>query len=206
MKCWEISDNIIILRFCQANCTMPPKVALFFRLSSCVIAAVLLSIFQFRIANAMQCYWQFQFQSFTISNYQTLPLTIGHMKQIHFHSFMAMGPSSRPTFRSFCMLLQLAFHAVVPTLLKTHCNFIETIERFTAYGHNHIHLTVRLGFITQHLWLGDFGKCNRGLCARTLRLRYPNKDWVYQCQDLFEITELSFRKIYIRTKSYQKCP
>ena len=87
----------------------------------------------------MQCYWQFQFQSFTISNYQALalPLTIGHMKmkQIHFHSFMAIGPSSRPTFRSFCMLLQLAFHAVVPTLLKTHCNFIETIERFTAYAY-----------------------------------------------------------------------
>ena len=83
----------------------------------------------------MQCYWQFQFQSFTISNYQTLPLTIGHMKQIHFHSFMAIGPSSRPTFRSFCMLLQLAFHAVVPTLLKTHCNFIETIERFAAYAY-----------------------------------------------------------------------
>ena len=96
-----------------------------FRFSSCVIAAVLISIFQFRIANAMQCYWQFQFQSFTISNYQTLPLTIGHMKQIHFHSFMAIGPSSRPTFRSFCMLLQLAFHAVVPTLLKTHCKFSE---------------------------------------------------------------------------------
>ena len=124
MKCWEISwwENFT---FCQANCTMPLKVALFFRFSSCVIAAVLLSIFQFRIANAMQCYWQFQFQSFTISNYQTLPLTIGHMKQIHFHSFMAIGPSSRPTFRSFCMLLQLAFHAVVPTLLKTHCKFSE---------------------------------------------------------------------------------
>ena len=124
MKCWEISwwENFT---FCQANCTMPLKVALFLRFSSCVIAAVLLSIFQFRIANAMQCYWQFQFQSFTISNYQTLPQTIGHMKQINCHSFMAIGPSSRPTFRSFCMLLQLAFHAVVPTLLKTHCKFSE---------------------------------------------------------------------------------
>ena len=40
-------------------------------------------------------------------------------------------------------------------------------------GRNHVHLTVRLGFITQHLWLGDFGKCNRGIRARTLRLRYP---------------------------------
>ena len=36
-------------------------------------------------------------------------------------------------------------------------------------GRNHVHLTVRLGFITQHLWLGDFGKCNQGLHARTLR-------------------------------------
>ena len=40
-------------------------------------------------------------------------------------------------------------------------------------GRNHIHLTVRLGFVTQHHWLGDFGKCNRGLRARALRLRYP---------------------------------
>ena len=40
-------------------------------------------------------------------------------------------------------------------------------------GCNHVHLTVRLGFVTQHLWLGNFGKCNRGLRARTLRLRYP---------------------------------
>ena len=32
---------------------------------------------------------------------------------------------------------------------------------FTTYlGHNHIHLTVRLGFVTQHLWIGDFGKCS----------------------------------------------
>ena len=44
---------------------------------------------------------------------------------------------------------------------------------FTAKGRNHVHLTVRLGFVTQHLWLGHFGKCNRGLHARTLRLRYP---------------------------------
>ena len=40
-------------------------------------------------------------------------------------------------------------------------------------GGNHVHLTVRFGFVAQHLWLGDFGKCNRGLRARTLRLRYP---------------------------------
>ena len=42
-------------------------------------------------------------------------------------------------------------------------------------GRNHVHLvhlTVKLGFVTQHLWLGDFGKCNRGLHAQTLRLRY----------------------------------
>ena len=24
-------------------------------------------------------------------------------------------------------------------------------------GRNHVHLTVRVGFITQHLWFGDFG-------------------------------------------------
>ena len=40
-------------------------------------------------------------------------------------------------------------------------------------GHNHVHLTVRLGFVIQHLWLGNFGKCNQGLHARPLRLRYP---------------------------------
>ena len=40
-------------------------------------------------------------------------------------------------------------------------------------GRNHVHLTVRLGFVTQHLWLGNVGKCNRGLRAQTLRLRYP---------------------------------
>ena len=39
-------------------------------------------------------------------------------------------------------------------------------------GRNHVHLTVRFGFVTQHLWLGDFGKCNRGLRARTLQLHY----------------------------------
>ena len=37
-------------------------------------------------------------------------------------------------------------------------------------GRNHVHLTIRLGFVTQHPWLGDFGKCNRGLRARTLRV------------------------------------
>ena len=47
--------------------------------------------------------------------------------------------------------------------------FLETGD----YGRNHVHLTIRHGFVTQHLWLGDFGKCNRGLHARTLRLRYP---------------------------------
>ena len=34
-------------------------------------------------------------------------------------------------------------------------------------------LQVQCGIVTQHLWLGDFGKCNRGLHARTLRLCYP---------------------------------
>ena len=29
-----------------------------------------------------------------------------------------------------------------------------------SLGRNHVHLTVRLGFVTQHLWLGNFGKCN----------------------------------------------
>ena len=43
---------------------------------------------------------------------------------------------------------------------------------FLDLGCNHVHLTVRLGFVTQHLCLGDFGKCNRVLCARILRLRY----------------------------------
>ena len=53
---------------------------------------------------------------------------------------------------------------------------------FMGQGRNHVHLTVRLGFITQHLWLGDFGKCNRGLFVhevfgyinRSLRLRLPS--------------------------------
>ena len=38
-------------------------------------------------------------------------------------------------------------------------------------GRNHVHLTVRLGFVNQHLWLGTFRK---GLRARTLGLHYPN--------------------------------
>ena len=46
------------------------------------------------------------------------------------------------------------------------------IDSFWCLGCNHVHLTVRLGFVTEHLWLGDFGKCNRGLRARTPRLRY----------------------------------
>ena len=41
-------------------------------------------------------------------------------------------------------------------------------------GRNHVHLTVRLGFVNRHLWLGNFGKRNRGLRARTLRLRLPS--------------------------------
>ena len=41
-------------------------------------------------------------------------------------------------------------------------------------GRNLVHLTVRLGFVTQHLWLGNFGKRNRGLRAQTLRLRLPS--------------------------------
>ena len=46
-------------------------------------------------------------------------------------------------------------------------------NRKSGLGCNHVHLTERLGFVTQHLWLGDFGKCNRGIRARSLRLRYP---------------------------------
>ena len=52
----------------------------------------------------------------------------------------------------------------------TSCKISLIVEN---YGRNHVHLTARLGFVTQHLWLGDFGKCNRGLRARTLRLHYP---------------------------------
>ena len=33
---------------------------------------------------------------------------------------------------------------------------------YNIQGRNHVHLTIRLGLVTQHLWLGDFGKCNRG--------------------------------------------
>ena len=44
----------------------------------------------------------------------------------------------------------------------------------THKGHNHVHLTTGLGFVTHHLWLGDFRKCNQGLRARTLRLRFPS--------------------------------
>ena len=42
------------------------------------------------------------------------------------------------------------------------------------FGCNHVHLTERFGFVNRHLWLGNFGKRNRGLRARTLRLRYLN--------------------------------
>ena len=49
-------------------------------------------------------------------------------------------------------------------------------------GRNHVHLTERFGFVNRHLWLGNFGKSNRGLHARTLfgyvtqtlRLRLPS--------------------------------
>ena len=34
-------------------------------------------------------------------------------------------------------------------------------------------------FVTQHLWLGDFGKCNRGLRARTLWLCYPKSSVMF---------------------------
>ena len=40
-------------------------------------------------------------------------------------------------------------------------------------GHNHVHLTEWFGFVNRHLSLGNFGKCNRCLRARTLRLHYP---------------------------------
>ena len=74
------------------------------------------------------------------------------------------------------MNLLLAYF--VYTIYNTEFKYktINIIKRMTFpedLGRNHIHLTVRLGFVTQHLWLGDFGKCNRGLRAQILRLRYP---------------------------------
>ena len=58
---------------------------------------------------------------------------------------------------------------------NSHDNFFakkstELSFRKIHIGRNHVHLTVGLGFITQHLWLGNFGKCNQGLHARTLWL------------------------------------
>ena len=61
----------------------------------------------------------------------------------------------------------------------TSCKISLIVEH---YGRNHVHLTARLGFVTQHLWLGDFGKCNRevfvhdlfGYVTRSLRLRLPS--------------------------------
>ena len=44
---------------------------------------------------------------------------------------------------------------------------------YLSLGRNHVHLTEWFGFVNRHLWLGNFGKRNRGLRARTLRLRYP---------------------------------
>ena len=58
------------------------------------------------------------------------------------------------------------------------CSFIE----ISIIGRNHVHLTVRLGFVTQYLWLGNFGKCYRGIfvhelfgyVTQSLRLRFPS--------------------------------
>ena len=50
---------------------------------------------------------------------------------------------------------------------------VSKMVTFDDIGRNHVHLTVMLGFVTQHIWLGDFGKCDQGLRARTLRLRCP---------------------------------
>ena len=64
----------------------------------------------------------------------------------------------------------------IPTLDQRRAVITEVVQvsvLFSVMGRNHVHLTVRLGFVTQHLWLGDFGKCNQGLRAQTLRLRYP---------------------------------
>ena len=63
-------------------------------------------------------------------------------------------------FHFFCSLLQAPNSAEATLQLNL--------------GRNHVHLTVRLGFVTHHLWLGNFAKCNRGLRAQTLQLRYPN--------------------------------
>ena len=41
-------------------------------------------------------------------------------------------------------------------------NDICILTFFENNGRNHVHLTIRLGFVTQYLWLGNFGKCNRG--------------------------------------------
>ena len=40
-------------------------------------------------------------------------------------------------------------------------------------GRNHVHLTERFGFVSRHLWLGNFGKRNRRVRARRPRLRFP---------------------------------
>ena len=52
--------------------------------------------------------------------------------------------------------------------------YLKKLLIFWHIGRNHVHLTERFGFVNRHLWLGNFGKRNRGLHARTLRLRYPN--------------------------------
>ena len=44
----------------------------------------------------------------------------------------------------------------------------------TSIGRNHVHLTEWFGFVNRHLWLGNFGKRNRGLRARSVRLRFPS--------------------------------
>ena len=45
------------------------------------------------------------------------------------------------------------------------CRYEFSLYLYMYIGSNHVHLTVRLGFVTQHLWLGNFGKYNRGLRA-----------------------------------------
>ena len=71
-----------------------------------------------------------------------------------------------------------SFAIVVPKIIESRILRPSVFEG-RHLGRNHVHLTVRLGFVTQHLWLGDFGKCNRGLCARTLRLCYPKSSVMF---------------------------
>ena len=114
-------------------------------------------------------------------NYKFLLLSYMYCREIFLHYQHHRLPLCNLFFLwETSMALWALFHTfrvplkLSPTINNNHIYLCKVWKKKLAsiYRRNHVHLTVRLGFVTQHLWLGNFGKCNQGLRARTLRLRY----------------------------------